>query len=82
MRTLSRSALAGTAGVAAMGASTALEMRLRGREASGVPAVLDRALEATELAVSLAHHAAFAVATRATRAALGRSPAGRARGSA
>ncbi|HEX4690727.1 MAG TPA: hypothetical protein VH276_08535 [Solirubrobacteraceae bacterium] len=34
----SRAALAGLAGAAAMGASTALEMRLRGRAASGVPA--------------------------------------------
>jgi hypothetical protein len=34
----SRAALAGLAGAAAMGVSTAVEMRVRGRAASGVPA--------------------------------------------
>jgi hypothetical protein len=46
MRPVARAAVTGLAGMAAMALSTGLEMRLRGRASSGVPAdVLARALE-------------------------------------
>jgi len=73
---IGRGLLAGLAGTAAMPVSSTLEMRLRGRAASGAPAnatakVLGIDGFVDEVAIDVWHHVVYAAATGIVYVALG-----------